>query len=44
MMERMNQDIPGEHQMLFIIKDYDRKVGKVCVKEMNASESLMKHR
>ena len=26
MMERMNQDIPDEHQMLFIIRDYDRKV------------------
>lgn len=26
MMERMNKDIPGEHQMLFIIRDYDRKV------------------
>lgn len=22
----MNKDIPGEHQMLFIIRDYDRKV------------------
>lgn len=26
MMERMNQDIPHEHQMMFIIRDYDRKV------------------
>lgn len=26
MMERMNQDIPNEHQMMFIIRDYDRKV------------------
>jgi uncharacterized membrane protein YjjP (DUF1212 family) len=26
MMERMNDDIPFEHQMLFIIRDYDRKV------------------
>lgn len=26
MMERMNKDISGEHQMLFIIRDYDRKV------------------
>lgn len=26
MMERMNKDIPSEHQMLFIIRDYDRKV------------------
>ena len=25
-MERMNQDIPFEHQMMFIVKDYDRKV------------------
>ena len=25
-MEKMNQDIPFEHQMLFIIRDYDRKV------------------
>ncbi len=25
-MEKMNQDIPFEHQMMFIIKDYDRKV------------------
>lgn len=25
-MERMNDDIPFEHQMLFIILDYDRKV------------------
>ena len=25
-MERMNDDIPFEHQMLFIIRDYDRKV------------------
>ena len=25
-MERMNQDIPFEHQMLYIIRDYDRKV------------------
>ncbi len=25
-MERMNQDIPHEHQMMFIIRDYDRKV------------------
>ena len=22
----MNKDIPSEHQMLFIIRDYDRKV------------------
>lgn len=22
----MNQDIPFEHQMMFIVKDYDRKV------------------
>lgn len=26
MMERMNKDIPHEHQMMFIIRDYDRKV------------------
>ena len=26
MMERMNDDIPFEHQMMFIIRDYDRKV------------------
>ena len=26
MMERMNADIPFEHQMMFIVKDYDRKV------------------
>lgn len=26
MMKRMNQDIPNEHQMMFIIRDYDRKV------------------
>lgn len=25
-MEKMNQDIPFEHQMMFIIRDYDRKV------------------
>ena len=25
-MERMNDDIPFGHQMLFIIRDYDRKV------------------
>ncbi len=25
-MQRMNQDIPFEHQMLYIIRDYDRKV------------------
>ena len=25
-MERMNDDIPLEHQMMFIIRDYDRKV------------------
>ena len=25
-MEKMNQDIPFEHQMMFIVKDYDRKV------------------
>ena len=25
-MERMNDDLPFEHQMLFIIRDYDRKV------------------
>ena len=25
-MERMNDDIPFEHQMMFIVKDYDRKV------------------
>lgn len=25
-MERMNDDIPFEHQMMFIIRDYDRKV------------------
>lgn len=25
-MEKMNQDIPFEHQMMFIFKDYDRKV------------------
>lgn len=25
-MEKMNQDIPFEHQMLYIIRDYDRKV------------------
>ena len=24
-MEKMNQDIPFEHQMMFIVKDYDRK-------------------
>lgn len=24
--EKMNQDIPFEHQMMFIVKDYDRKV------------------
>ena len=24
-MEKMNQDIPFEHQMMFIIRDYDRK-------------------
>lgn len=29
MMERMNKDIPGEHQMLFIIRDYDRKVEEI---------------
>ena len=26
MLERMNDDIPFEHQMMFIIRDYDRKV------------------
>ena len=25
-MERINDDIPFEHQMMFIIRDYDRKV------------------
>ena len=25
-MERINDDIPFEHQMLYIIRDYDRKV------------------
>ena len=25
-MEKTNQDIPFEHQMMFIVKDYDRKV------------------
>ena len=25
-MEKMNKDIPDEHQMMFIIRDYDRKV------------------
>ena len=25
-MERMNDDIPFEHPMMFIVKDYDRKV------------------
>lgn len=25
-MERMNDDLPYEHQMMFIIRDYDRKV------------------
>lgn len=25
-MEKMNQEIPFEHQMMFIVKDYDRKV------------------
>ncbi len=25
-MERMNDDIPFEHQMMFINRDYDRKV------------------
>lgn len=25
-MQRMNDDIPFEHQMMFIVKDYDRKV------------------
>lgn len=25
-MERMNQDIPFEHQMLYILRDYDKKV------------------
>lgn len=25
-MEKLNNDIPFEHQMMFIIKDYDRKV------------------
>ncbi|RHN89173.1 hypothetical protein DW657_13775 [Prevotella sp. AM23-5] len=25
-MEKMNDDIPFEHQMMFIVKDYDRKV------------------
>lgn len=25
-MEKMNQDIPFEHQMMFIIRDYDRRV------------------
>ena len=25
-MERINDDIPFEHQMMFIVKDYDRKV------------------
>lgn len=25
-MEKMNNEIPFEHQMLFIIRDYDRKV------------------
>lgn len=25
-MEKMNQDIPFEHQMLFVIRDYDKKV------------------
>lgn len=28
-MERMNSALPAEHQMMFIIKDYDRKVEEV---------------
>lgn len=28
-MERINRDIPFEHQMLFIIRDYDNKVQEV---------------
>ncbi len=28
-MERMNNKIPFEHQMMFIIKDYDRKVEEI---------------
>lgn len=28
-MERINDDIPFEHQMMFIVKDYDRKVEKI---------------
>lgn len=28
-MERMNSNIPFEHQMMFIIKDYDKKVEEI---------------
>ena len=38
-MERMNDDIPFEHQMLFIIRDYDRKVEKNMEQRMNKALS-----
>ena len=42
-MERMNDDlpfdIPFEHQMLFIIRDYDRKVEENMEQRMNKALS-----
>lgn len=36
-MEKMNRKMPFEHQMMFIIKDYDRKVEEIheLRKELN---------
>ena len=38
-MERMNDDLPFEHQMLFIIRDYDRKVDENMEQRMNKALS-----
>ena len=44
-MERMNDDIPFEHQMMFIIRDYDRKVEENMelrkeVEELSAARAI----
>lgn len=40
-MQRMNDDIPFEHQMMFIVKDYDRKVEENL--EQRMSEALSEY-
>ena len=47
-MEKMNQDIPFEHQMMFIIRDYDRKVEENMelrkeVEELSAAQGVQLH-